>query len=811
MDIDPPLFKRKKSRPSRLRETHTAVDEEEAHSTPPIAEVDESPMALATKLKTKQKTRSKLQAKLSFDVDEGQGAETFKVKKSELSTRMKKGMSPSPLAVHVPTIEVPQTQDSAPTYTSEYLSQLKAENALHSTRPAASPGLSNMQDVQAYNADELEAMGVEDAFDTVSFEHPKLHGRYTTETELKSMPDIANAIQGGTAVAEAKRKRERLRAIGVSTVPSSSGRDADEFISLSLTKVPKDTDVSEEGPHPESRLMREEDDLGDGEDELANYTGAKERVALGKKSQKAEAKRRRAGMLEMIEDAEHDDDEETREWEMQQIRRNEAPEDRAAARTEQKSTYKAAPIPDIVSLPTLATSISQLTDTLNALTASHTGHTASLTSLGDERATLEEKETDLRKMVEAAEIKRAWFKDMREWIESVADFLDTKFPLLERLEEEHISLLNERYGMVSKRREEDDEDDACLFLTLPPKPSQEAQQDDLGRISAATQQGPHAPVRKARRADRERRHATRLGSEEDGFSTDSDLPPSDAEDFEDAMRKLRQRVKALLSDVQLREFKEARLAVAQRFSDWRSTYEESYTNAWGGLGAVAAWEFWARFEMAGWDPLRDERNLDSFDWYTGLYEYSRPRPKVMLEAMDVDDDEDDALLGPDGDLVTSMITTAVIPRLNAVISGGAFDPYSMRHIRRVVDLAEQVELCTSKDDPKFLIFAQTVTKVLTNAVNSTWEIVDPALRHPRPSTFEPAALHARLRFLSRRFKLLTVTLKWRKHIGERFGIGQTVERLVEGVMEPIARDGWDVGGEKVMQRASASILIPTHR
>lgn len=36
--------------------------------------------------------------------------------------------------------------------------------------------------------------------------------------------------------------------------------------------------------------------------ELAEFTGAKERVALGKKSKKAEAKRRREGMIEMIDD-----------------------------------------------------------------------------------------------------------------------------------------------------------------------------------------------------------------------------------------------------------------------------------------------------------------------------------------------------------------------------------------------------------------------------------------------------------------------------------------------------------------------------
>ena len=63
-------------------------------------------------------------------------------------------------------------------------------------------------------------------------------------------------IPSQSAVLAAKEKRERMRAAG----PSSS--QADEYISLSLT-----TRVGEyQGPHPESRLMREDDDLGEGDD-----------------------------------------------------------------------------------------------------------------------------------------------------------------------------------------------------------------------------------------------------------------------------------------------------------------------------------------------------------------------------------------------------------------------------------------------------------------------------------------------------------------------------------------------------------------
>lgn len=274
---------------------------------------------------------------------------------------------------------------------------------------------------------------------------------------------------------------------------------------------------------------------------------------------------------------------------------------------------------------------------------------------------------------------------------------------MEKLEAEHVSLLTERYGMVVKRRQEDDEDDACLFLRIA-EPTMSEGVDDLGRLPPSANTGPQAPIRKARRADRERRLTPASDAIAQGAITDSELPDSDAADFQSAMNSLWGKIGAVLEDVQLKEFKDARLAVAERFADWRSRYPETYTGTWGGLGAVGAWEFWARLEMVGWDPLRGEvRTLDSFGWYTGLYDYSRPKPP---DSMDRDeDDEEESPLGPDGDLVASMITTTVIPRICALIAGGAFDPYSMKDVRKVIDLAEQIEMSVARGETKFLVGA----------------------------------------------------------------------------------------------------------
>lgn len=83
--------------------------------------------------------------------------------------------------------------------------------------------------------------------------------------------------------------------------------------------------------------------------------------------------------------------------------------------------------------------------------------------------------------------------------------------------------------------------------------------------------------------------------------------------------------------------------------------------------------------------------MDEFQWYAQLHQYSRPNE---------DEDED---IRPEDDLPVQMCSTVFIPRLNALIVGGGFDPYSAAQIPRLVDIAEQVEAYLGRDSPKYLV------------------------------------------------------------------------------------------------------------
>lgn len=161
--------------------------------------------------------------------------------------------------------------------------------------------------------------------------------------------------------------------------------------------------------------------------------------------------------------------------------------------------------------------------------------------------------------------------------------------------------------MISKRRQLDDEDDVSSFFGSLPTPIQPETEetDDLGR---AVQRANPIAARRDRRAARSarriyRRAQSQINNEEEGYSTDSSLPPSDAADYNTAISKISSGATGILSDVRAEAFKDPSKGIGKWFGEWRNKWDDSYTGAWGGLGLVGAWEFWVRLEVLAWNPL----------------------------------------------------------------------------------------------------------------------------------------------------------------------------------------------------------------
>jgi len=127
-----------------------------------------------------------------------------------------------------------------PKYDSAYLSELKAGTP--SARPRAVDELSVDVEMSVEYQDEV-VMGMRHFFCL-----------FVIIAQSSLVEDSPMAIPSESSVKVAREKRERLRKV------QETGEQ--DFISLSVTRR---EDVHQ-GPHPESRLVREEDELGEGDD-----------------------------------------------------------------------------------------------------------------------------------------------------------------------------------------------------------------------------------------------------------------------------------------------------------------------------------------------------------------------------------------------------------------------------------------------------------------------------------------------------------------------------------------------------------------
>ncbi|KAG8754904.1 hypothetical protein FRC14_004538 [Serendipita sp. 396] len=772
MSDAPTFVKKAKSKTIRAREENNEVV------------IEEETKTVVSNFKNKTKGRTRPQQRISFGLgnEEGEGeGDVFQVKKSALSRKMKNGIGVSSSASSpgaTLTLKLEQTyiapRPEGPKYDASYLEELRAStNSKPPVKFSTNDGLKEDMDIDTsltFDASEMDGAVIENISDLPLMSTQGTEALIPTETSIKAARD----------------KRERMRKTGTSA--------EEDFISLSVTKR---DDFA--GPHPESRLMREDDDLGEGDDDDAEYTGAQERIALSKKGRKEEAKQRKKGVVEQIEEVD-EQDEETMEWEMAQVKRA-VPTEVAAAQAQapQVHTYKPYPIPTPTSIPTIDAATQRIAAGLTALTTSHAQNSGTVATLALDQVQYTMEEDNIRSQLEETEAKRAWFKIFHERMETVAEFLDAKFPGLEKLEEEHVSLLKERFDMITKRRMDDNEDDLVLLYGVPLDISEAEQTtDELGRTLPSTTSAQSA-VRRERRQVRSRRHSSMPSDE--GYATDSELERSDAIDFDEAIKTLKEKVQfKLFEDVKAKAFRDPRQGVGLWFGEWRDKWPEIYRNAFGDMGLVQAWEFWARVELLGWLPLENSPHLDEFQWYSQLYERAHPDPDMEEE------------LRPEDDLPGNMCRTMLIPRLNALVSGGGLDAYSRRQVSRAIDIAEQIEASLGDEGDRYLSILKIVTRVFeiaTNDLKDQFQKYSVSAPSTKP-TFDPEAISARRRYMKRVIKLTENIMLWRKYSKERFGVGRLVTTLLE-ILFFVSQGGWDIGGEEFIRKAIGAIpaeLVP---
>jgi GC-rich sequence DNA-binding factor len=591
----------------------------------------------------------------------------------------------------------------------------------------------------------------------------------------------------------------------------------------------------EEGPHPESRIVREDDGVGSGEEEFAEFTGATERIALdeeGIKREKALERERWKEEVELDHDEEMSDDS-GKEWEEAQMQREMANSSsrirKEHSKDRERSPFKPTPIPQSATLPTLNSTSARLQDKIVGLQAEMMNQDALQQHANTQLAELRSDEERNKADTETAAEREAWFREFEQFIVSMATFLEEKIPKLDDVETDWIGHLLLRTKMIQQARADALTDQISLFYGVPSTsllPKQDHKEEDAPRAPIENGGG-LSTIRQARRVYADAALCDQLSS-------------ADQAAFEIAQHGIVQRANDLLNDVQAAEYREpaARTikddehgqhtvlhpaSLVARFHRWRRTYPQDYSNAWGGLTLASIWDFWLRKSLCGWDMLRlkDQQvnSFDKFKWYTELMHYMHKAQqrdsKLDQDGDKMEEDEGETTaLGGDDEVISHAFTNTVIPALVRVIEKGAFDPWNQIHNKSALDLMEEMSYVMEKDNIRFqsLItsFLHQFQKHIDPMINAL--TLTPAAQAPAMASDAPNALFQCVQFIS-----ITITqnlIGWHRFVlaSQRPFLQDLTNELIGKAIIPLLDMAKHiVGGKEMVQKIAGNLLRKTAR
>jgi hypothetical protein len=288
--------------------------------------------------------------------------ETFTSKKSGLGRRVIESNALRK-SLPLPNREREEGDEARPSYSKDYLNELK------SSTPSTPQDLRSLQP------------GVEDE----GLDASELEGAMIVETE----PETAY-IPSEAEIREKKERRARL-AHEKDFISLNDNEGDGSQLSLLLSKK-----------KPESRLVREDEDLGEGFDEFVDDG----RISLGKKQEREARRRQRKEMADLIHHAENSEDNESDDSEAERRAAYEEAQTRAGMdglHKHDENLDAASQVPSkITPLPVLSESLARLKSTMSAMETEMQRRKKKIADLEREKEDILKREVEVQELLKQA-------------------------------------------------------------------------------------------------------------------------------------------------------------------------------------------------------------------------------------------------------------------------------------------------------------------------------------------------------------------------------------------------------------------------
>ncbi|CAG8492960.1 24650_t:CDS:10 [Gigaspora margarita] len=442
---------------------------------------------------------------------------------------------------------------------------------------------------------------------------------YTKEhlSELRQISGIPDA----NAIHAAKKKREMLRqkSAFLDYIPLDDGTDVD---SLSEKKI-------------ESRLVREDDEIGDADEELGQY--GDEKLPLGKKAEKEQQRLKKAGIKEMLMEVDFDDeDDEIMQWEMEQIKKGGHSLKTSTNQSQSKKPILNISIPTVTSIKSISDVQTILEQKMNDLRYLHNTHQSELVQIQKNIDNLVKSSEQMENELQTTKKRYTYFQELKTFVDDLVEFLDAKvvkvgitvfvlnlqFPDLEQLENDIEVILKERTERRLKRLQYSMDDDEVKM---------------------------------------------------EGLSTDDELDEADEKDMVSKLDELSYRKIKLFDDVD-DDFKSIYL-VKSKFDTWKREFSEDYAKAYGDLSLPGVFEFYVRYEMLLWETFVGHSDFNKMEWYRTISGFNDANSSSTLS------ENDDKLL-------TKIVEKVIIPRAIHLVK--VLNPYSSKEKKSAIEFGNSM-------------------------------------------------------------------------------------------------------------------------
>ncbi|XP_056415452.1 PAX3- and PAX7-binding protein 1 isoform X2 [Hyla sarda] len=273
-----------------------------------------------------------------------------------------------------------------------------------------------------------------------------------------------------------------------------------------------------------------------------------------------------------------------------------------------------------------------------------------------------------------------FLQEMRGYVQDLLECFREKVPLINELESAMHQLYKQRAARLVQRRQDDIKDESSEFSSHSSKAVMAPNLDSFGRDRATYQE--HAKQRRI--AEREARRARRRQAREvsgkmaehlEGLSSDDEETSTDITNFNMEKDRILKESSKVFEDT-LENFHSFD-CIKFQFDTWRSSYYNTYKDAYIGLCLPKLLNPLTRLQLLSWNPLEPKCcDFERMVWFESLLFYG-------CEEKEFDKDDADIMLLP------SLVEKVILPRL-AVMAENVWDPFSTTQTNRLAAVFQKL-------------------------------------------------------------------------------------------------------------------------